>query len=78
MNSVITFLFERVPLLGHLSGYKRIISRGVLALGAVLPVVQAHFPDLPFINEANSYALLVAGWLGLEVGIKHAAIKAER
>ena len=78
MNSLITLLFERMPILGHLNGYKRMLSRGVLALGAVLPVVQAYYPALPYVNDISAYTLLVSGWLGLEVGNKHAQIKAEK
>ena len=77
MNNILMFLFSKVPVLNWLDGYKSIISRVVILLGALLPVLQAQFPQLTFLHQLNSYVLLVAGWLGLEIGIAHKNAKGE-
>jgi hypothetical protein len=75
MNKLLLFAFSKLPILNLLDGHKRLISRIVLLLGALLPVLQVQFPQLPILGELNSYVLLVAGWLGLEVGVAHAKAK---
>lgn len=75
MNKLLLFVFSKLPILSLLDGHKRTISRIVLLLGALLPVLQQHFPQVHVLGELNSYVLLVAGWLGLELGNAHAKAK---
>ena len=77
MNSLFRLLFERLPIIRALNGHKTNISRAILALGSIAVVVQNYYPDLPHISDINATLVLVGGWLGLEVGMRHKAIKSE-
>lgn len=75
---IIRFLFERLPVLNLLNGYKTLIGRVLLALGAVLSVLAIQFPEYAIIGEINAHLVMLIGWLGLEAGVQHANVKAKK
>lgn len=77
MKNLIKFIFERVPVLQLLDGYKRKYGRIVMFAGAALALVAAHFPEYAILTEANAYFMLLLGYLGFEVGNVHAKAKGE-
>ena len=77
MNNILIFLFSKLPVLKLLDGYKTIIGRVLLLAAVVLPATQAAFPQLVWLGQVNDYVLMVAAWLGIEIGNAHKNAKTE-
>lgn len=46
----------------------KVVSRIVVIVGAVSQVLVMQLPEIPIFGEVQGYALMIAGWLGLELG----------
>ncbi len=78
VEAVISFLFERVPVLNFLNGHKRLIGNVLIVAGAILEGLRQAFPHYAILSEVVAYYALIVGALTRVLGDMHAQIKAER
>jgi hypothetical protein len=75
IEAVISFVFERVPVLNWLNGNKRLIGNVLLLIGALLEAARSAFPDNPLVSEGIAYFTIVAGAITRVIGDMHAQAK---
>jgi len=75
MKTLLRWLFEKFPPLAIINGNKQNLSRLILMGAAVLGALKQFYPEVPNLDDMILYYSMIAGWLGLEVGLKHADVK---
>lgn len=73
-ESIVKFVFEKLPIIKWFDGYKTMIGEIALQLTAILVVVQGYFPEAAWIAPA----VAVLGVVAKLCGVAHAKVKAKQ
>lgn len=75
---LLSVLFEKLPFLNLLNGYKTQIGQAIEFIGALLALLQHSFPNLPYLALINGWFVMVSGIVVKYIGVAHADSKERR
>ena len=75
MNTILRFVFEKLPVFNWINGKKTAIGRAVTVLSGSAAILQQQFPELPYVSSVNAWIALAAGLVIKEIGEAHSAAK---
>lgn len=79
---VVRTLVEKVPVLkllfSFIDGHKTEIGKIGILISLFLAATQHAFPNIPYIDEINTYYAMIIAWLMQEIGQIHRADKEAR
>lgn len=64
LDLLLPFLFEKLPLVKKLNGYKRTLGSLLVVLSASLAAASAQFPQLPWLAQVSLYVGLALKAMG--------------
>ncbi len=77
-DALLILLFEKLPGLRLLNGYKTAIGRALEFVGGLTALLMFYYPQLPLLNEINGVVVLLIGIMVKNLGYTHAASKERR
>lgn len=78
LDIILSLIFEKLPILKALSGYKTEIGKAAEFLSAFVLLLQHSFPALPYIDQVNGWMGIILGIVLKYVGEAHASSKERR
>lgn len=82
MNKLLDFvfkvLFEKLPILNLLDGYKTELGRALEFASAFIILLQQYSIPVPYLDTINGWILFLSGIILKTVGVAHAANKERR
>lgn len=75
MNSILRFVFEKLPVLSWFNGKKTEIGRAVTILSGITLLLQREAPGIPYVDVINGWVGLISGLVLKEVGEAHSEAK---
>lgn len=78
LDYLLPILFEKLPILSWIDGYKRTIGNYLIVLSSILAGLQAANIGLPYVNELSAWTAYAIAFITRYAGDLHAESKLRR